>query len=93
MPPEPLTISMLCMLIVLSTITHNHSCTMKPTWIMCPDHRLLAMLLQNRSMDVSGYRPWYPDPRNIPTPLFSNRKNLNCYFIDKENYVAEEQPQ
>ena len=57
MPPDLPSISMLCMLIVLHTITHNHSCAMKLHWIMCPDHRLLSMTLFNTNVEISGYRP------------------------------------
>ena len=40
--PDSPSISMLCMLIVLHTITHDHSCTVK---LHLPDYKLLAMPL------------------------------------------------
>ena len=29
------------------------------------------MPLQNINIDISGYRPWPPNPKDIPTPLFT----------------------
>ena len=56
--------SMLRMLVVLCTITHNNCYTMKP------DHRLLAMSLQDINIIIIVViGPGFHISRNIPTPL------------------------
>ena len=45
---------------------------------MWPNHKLLAMPLYDTNTDISGYKLWPPNLKNIPTPL-------NVYNIIERN--------